>query len=95
MVLGKQHVISNKLHSLCVHDRKVLTLDHALGEMLMDEATECAPFVAVKHNKQMVSFCDEIVRDVGWWSMAIDIALLVHGALDNTAIRDDGHRSAA
>lgn len=51
VVLGKEQVVADELHGLSVDDGQVRALDHALHQVLVDQAAEGAPLITVEHDE--------------------------------------------
>lgn len=64
MVFWEEHVIPYKLDGFCIDERQMLSLDHALSEVLMDEPSEGPPFVTVEHDEEVISLSYEVMSDV-------------------------------
>ena len=63
MIFRIEHIVTHKLHRFSIHDRQMFVLHHRISEMLMDEFTKGSPFIAIMHDQEVVTFCNEIVRD--------------------------------
>ena len=95
MILWRDQIIMNQLHSLCIDNPQMIRLHHCLHEMLVDESTKGSPLVAIMHHKQVVSFGDKVVRDERWWSVAVNCAFLIDRFLDKSTVCDNCHGTVA
>ena len=91
MVTRVEHKVACELDSLCIDNFQVVTVDHWLHEMLMNQPAKGSPLVSVVHHKQVVALRNKIVRDERWWPMAVDATLLINDLLDKSTIGNDSH----
>ena len=54
----------------------------------MNQPAKLSPLIAVAHDQKMVSTGDEVMRDIGCWSVAVDGTFLIDQGLDQTATCD-------
>ena len=88
-------IVPNELHGLSIHNLQMLRLDHGLHKVLVDQLTKLSPLITVMHHKQVVAFCNKIVRHERRRAMIIELALLVDRFFNNPAVCDDSHSTAS
>ena len=84
--LRRNAKVTHHLRCLCTHQRNMLSLNAALIELLIYKLAEISPFVAMLHHQKVVATGHEVMRDVRWWPVTIDGALLVDQFLYETPI---------
>lgn len=87
--LRRNAKVTHHLRCLCIHQRNMLSLNTAFIELLMYKPAEFSPFVTMLHHQKVVATGHEVMRDVRWWPVAIDGALLVDQFLYETPICND------
>ena len=95
MVLRMKKVVVHELHRLCIYQRQVLSLYHSVCQLLMDEFPKRPPLRTIVHDKQMITFRDEVMGNKRRGPVIVQSALFVHGFFDETSVGDHSDSAVA